>query len=96
MNKSFFNCSRSEIEQLCSAVMSSFDHTVPPAGWSKPRIEDGKIIISFDAHPDYHWWKLDGKSIEQMLIELSAPYEVAKCYLERLTEAEWTDKIIPF
>ena len=96
MHKPFFECTRGEIELLCSAVLSSFDATVPRDGWSKPRLDGKYLIIPFDSHPDYHWWKEGGKCISETLVELDAPYSVAKNYLYRLTEAEWLNKLIPF
>ena len=99
--KSFTECTKSEILQIVEAVFSAVGDDVPPDGWSKPRLEDNSLIIPHDVHPDYHWWNNEGKSIYQILIELDAPFEVAKKYICRgmatpMTEKEWLDRLIPF
>lgn len=99
LSKSFLECTKTEILQIVDAVFSSVGDDVPPEGWREPRLEDmpdgQRLVIPFDSHPKYHWWK-DGQSIAETLAELDAPYEVAKKYWPNLTEAEWLNKLIPF
>jgi hypothetical protein len=98
MNKSFLSMTKTEIQLLINAVLSCPDETVPPDGWDKPRIEDGALILTFNSHPKYHWWTPDGQSIYETLIEIDAPYEVARQYLcsKQITEEVYLNKLIPF
>lgn len=100
MNKSFFECTKSEIELICSAVMTSLDSSVvPPDGWDSPRIDElGKLHIGFNSHPKYHWWTPDGQSILETLLELNAPWEVAQKHIhpKYMTEADYLNRLIPF
>lgn len=100
LQKSFLDCTRSEILQICEAVLSSIGDEVPPEGWNNPYLEEtakGKrMVIPFDCHPKYRWWTEDGQSVGQTLIDLDAPYEVAVKYWPGLTEEDWTNKLIPF
>ena len=98
LQKSFLDCTKSEILQVVEAVFSSIGEDVPPEGWSQPRIEDGVLIIPHDVHPKYHWWSQDGQSIMDTLLELEAPFEVAKKYLcsRLITEDAYLNKLIPF
>jgi hypothetical protein len=99
--KSFADCTRTEILKIVEAVFSSVGDEVPPGGWSKPRLEDGSLVIPFDCHPSYHWWKDGGKSIYEILTELDAPFAVARKYVAKgfghpMTEADWNNQLIPF
>ena len=101
LNKSFMNMTKSEILELVTAVYSCPGDEVPPAGWTPPSIEKGAIRIPFDSHPKYHWWALDGQSVLETLIELNAPWTVAKAYLDGkgvygMTEEAYVNKLIPF
>ncbi|MBV5338165.1 MAG: hypothetical protein J0665_01210 [Deltaproteobacteria bacterium] len=98
LNKSFMDMTKTEILLMVSAVFSNPDDSVPPEGWSQPSIIDGTLIIGFDSHPKYHWWTNDGQSISETLIELNAPWEVAKKYLcsRLMTEEAYINKLIPF
>lgn len=101
MNKSFFECTKSEIETICTAVLSSFDsRAVPAAGWNKPQLvttaSGMELRIPFDAHPKYQWWKPDGQSILETLIELDAPYALAKNHYPEITEEAYLSRLIPF
>lgn len=95
MDKSFSGCSRDEINMIITAVFSSVEPADMPASYSKPYIDSrGDLVIGFDVHPDYRWWQ-NGKSIYETLIELEAPYSVAKKYV-KCTEQQWTDAVAPF
>lgn len=104
MQKAFLDCTREEIEALCTAVFSSFDlDKVPADGWKQPYLLHGELVIPFDCHPDYRWWTPGGKSIQQTLVELDAPYDVARRYVHTgramnhlLTEYEWEAMKVPF
>lgn len=102
MNKSFFECTRSEIMQIADAFMSSIGDDVPTNGWQKPYLDDrNQLIIPNDCHPDYRWWQSGGKSVWQILVELEAPFDVARRYVSRgfgspLTEQDWNEQIAPF
>ncbi|MEI6207318.1 MAG: hypothetical protein WCP20_11080 [Desulfuromonadales bacterium] len=100
MYKSFFDCTRSEIELICNAVLSSFDNdVVPPDGWEKPYLDDNcDLHITFKSHPKYHWWTTGGQSILETLVELDASWSVAKKYLDNkyMTEADYLNRLIPF
>lgn len=98
INKSFLNMTKSEILLLVSAVYSLPGDEVPPDGWKEPAIIDGVLDISFAAHPKYHWWSINGQSILDTLIELDAPWEVAKKYLDskHMTETDYVNRLIPF
>jgi len=93
--KALFDMDEAEITTLCESVISSFDETVPPRGWSAPHLDmdSGELVIPGDAHPSYHWWAKGGKSILDSLAELGAPFEVAKKYLDwgdsDMTEQAW-------
>ena len=99
--KSFTDCTRSEILQIVEAVFSSVGEDVPPDGWQPPRLDGGTLVIPHDSHPDYHWWKSGGKSVYEILVELDAPFEVARKYVAKgpanpMTEADWLNRLIPF
>lgn len=96
INKSFMDCSKSEIEGICEAVLSSIGEDVPPGGWEVPRIVDGYLINPLNGHPKYHWWKPSGQELRLTLLELDAPYEVAKNYIAGLTPEAWANELIPF
>jgi hypothetical protein len=98
LQKSFLDCTRSEILQVVSAVLSSIGKEVPPDGWGKPYLEEGtqRLIIPHDSHPKYRWWTDEGQCLFDTLVELDAPYEVAVRYVPRLTEEAWLNKLIPF
>ena len=100
LQKSFLECTRSEILQVCEAVLSSVGEDVPPDGWSKPYLEETKtgqrLVIPCDCHPDHRWWTPEGQSIGETLLMLDAPYEVAVKYYTRMTPEEWANKLIPF
>lgn len=96
IQKSFQDCTSKEIEFICEAVMSCFSSDVPVDGWTKPRIENGVLIIPFDCHPDYRWWTCEGKSVTEILEDANAGWEVAKRYIPFITEEEWMNRIIPF
>lgn len=100
LHKPFIDCTRSEILQVCEAVLSSIGDDVPPNGWSTPYLEEtatGKrLAIPFDCHPKYRWWTEGGQSVGQTLLDLDAPYEVAVRYWPGLTKEEWANKLIPF
>lgn len=96
INKSFMDCSQSEIESVCEAVLASIGKEVPPGGWVIPRLVDGLLITPFDSHPQYHWWTSRGQPLRKTLLELDAPFEVAAKYIERLTAEEWANELIPF
>lgn len=96
LQKSFLECTRSEILQVCEAVLSSIGEDIPPDGWSQPRLEGNRLVIPCDCHPQYRWWTPDGQSIGETLTELDAPYDVAVRYWPNLTEEEWLNKLIPF
>ena len=99
INKSFMELTKSEIQLMVSAIYSCPGEDVPPDGWDKPRIDDrGDLVLTFNSHPKYHWWTHDGQSIMETLVEISAPYEVAKKYLcsRQITEEVYLNKLIPF
>ena len=99
ISKSFLDCTREEIMTICEAVYSCPDpEFVPASGWAKPiiyRTEDGRtgLSIPLAAHPKYRWWTPDGQSVEQTLIELQAPFDIAKNYILHITEDEWNSKL---
>lgn len=98
LNKSFMSMTKGEIELLITAVFSCPDDTIPPSGWDAVRIENGSLVITFKSHPKYHWWQDGGQSLLETLVELNAPYEVAKKYLcsKLITEETYCNKLIPF
>ena len=105
LNKTFFDCTKEEIEALCSAVMSSVDNdVVPPEGWAAPSLRaDGTLHIPFDSHPAYHWWKPGAMSVSDILLELDAPHEVAVNYFRPegpggapLSAEAWAAMKVPF
>lgn len=98
LKKSFMDMSKAEIELLISAVFSCPDDSIPPDGWDPVRIDNGDLIISFNSHPKYHWWKADGQGLMETLVELDAPWEVARKYLcgKLITEETYCNKLIPF
>lgn len=96
LQKSFMECSRSEILQLVTAVFSAVDESVPLDGWSSPKVEGGTLIIPYDSHPKYHWWTGEGQSIFLTLAELGAPLEVVRKHYPKITEEEWINKLVPF
>lgn len=97
LQKSFMDMSKTEIMLLVEAVMSSPDDVIPPDGWNNPHIYNGELIITFDSHPKYHWWTPDGQGIMATLVELDAPWEVAKKYVNpRMTEQDYLNRLIPF
>jgi len=101
INKSFLECTREEIEKLIEAIFSCPDlDEVPVTGWAKPIIyetEDGRrgLSIPFAAHPKYRWWTPAGQDVEATLIELGAPYEVARLHYRELTAEDWANKLKP-
>lgn len=97
MNKSFMDMTKSEIETLITAVFSSPSDHVPPDGWQSPYLETfdfgQRLVIPFGSHPDYHWWKRGHKlSVIDILVELNAPYEVAKMYMDDKTAVFLTEE----
>lgn len=99
LNKSFMDMTKPEILQLISAIFSSPSDEIPPEGWQTPFIdESGGLVLTFSSHPKYHWWTPDGQSIMDTLIEIGAPYEVAKKYLcsRLITEEAYLNKLVPF
>jgi hypothetical protein len=102
LQKSFMDMSKPEIQLLVTAVFSCPDDTLPVEGWEDPRIDEkGDLHITFNSHPKYHWWNPDGQSVLATLIELNAPWEVAKKYMENrgnshMTEADYMNRLIPF
>lgn len=98
LNKSFMDMTKTEILLMVSAVFSNPDESVPPEGWDIPRIENDNLVLTFASHPKYHWWTNDGQSILETLIEINAPWEVAKKYLcsRLMTEEAYINKLIPF
>ena len=98
MNKSFLSMTKSEILLLVGAIYSCPGDGVPPDGWDKPRIDDNTLVLSFSVHPKYRWWTTDGQSIYETLIEINAPWEVARKYLcsRSITEEAYLNKLIPF
>lgn len=98
MNKSFLSMSKSEISLLIEAVFSCPDNTVPVDGWIAPAITAGTLTIGPQSHPKYHWWTSDGQSIIETLIEINAPWEVARKYLDSktMTEEAYMNRLIPF
>ena len=99
INKSFLECTRDEIVKIAEAVLSCPDpEFVPAAGWANPIIyqtEDGRrgLSIPFAAHPKYRWWTPDGQGVKATLIELQAPYDVAKQHILHMTEEEWNTEL---
>lgn len=99
INKSFLDCTREEILKIAEAVYSCPDpEFVPASGWLKPilyQTEDGRtgLSIPLAAHPKYRWWTPEGQSLQETLIELQAPYEVAKQHILHLTEDAWREKL---
>ena len=101
LQKSFLDCTKSEIEQVINAVFSCVGSAVPLDGWDKPSIINGELNIPCTVHPKYMWWTPAGQGIRQTLIELDAPFEVAKKYIQSkgmtcLDEKDWTNTLIPF
>ena len=100
LNKSFVDCTKSEINQVIEAVFSSIGEDVPRDGWKTPRVEHKTLVIPFDAHPRFHWWKDGAKSVREILVEMEIPYEIAKLYdrkLEQMTPQEWQAELeVPF
>lgn len=49
--------------------------------YSEPYIDkSGTLIIPFDSHPRYQWWK-EGQDVYATLKELNAPLEIIKRYV---------------
>jgi hypothetical protein len=99
LNKSFMDMTKSEILLMVDAIFSNPDDSVPPEGWETPSIdESGTLHIPFNSHPKYYWWTINGQSIMQTLIELNAPWEVARNYVcnRQITEEVYMNKLIPF
>ena len=103
MNKPFFDCTKTEILKIVDAVFSSIGDDVPVKGWAKPYIDDaGRLVVPFDVHPEYRWWTSSGKSIWEILVELDAPFDVARKYVckggmgSTLTEQDWIRQTLPF
>ncbi|MCK9173552.1 MAG: hypothetical protein M0O99_08700 [Desulfuromonas thiophila] len=103
MDKSFFSMTHGEILYLCEAVLSCPSDAVPVDGWQPPRIERGELIFPTDCHPRYRWWTPGGQSLRQTLIELEAPFEVARRYVHgpegqgsQLAEEDWVNQLVPF
>ncbi|MDY0037967.1 MAG: hypothetical protein RBS05_18810 [Zoogloea oleivorans] len=98
LNKPFVDCTRSEIVQVVESVFSSVGEDVPENGWKLPKIDDkGDLFIPIDVHPAYRWWTPAGKSIREILVEIGAPYAVAKRYIDaEFSEDDWNYGVIPF
>jgi hypothetical protein len=99
LQKSFMDMSKAEIMLMVEAVFSCPDGTQPVEGWDNPCIDDnGDLRITFDSHPKYHWWTPDGQSLLETLVEINAPYEVARKYIcnKQFTEAYYLNRLIPF
>lgn len=101
INKSFMECTKDEIIKVVEAVISCPDSgEVPADGWTKPYFHnfgDGpRLVVGFSSHPKYHWWKPIGDSLSTILVDLEAPYEVAREYLQGLTEEQWAARLVPF
>lgn len=45
----------------------------------------GRLVISFDSHPRYHWWK-DGQSIEETIKEITMKTNNDKMILSKKKE----------
>lgn len=93
MDKAFSSMCREEVEALISAVFSCIDtKTVPVKGWTKPYLKPNPVsgqqdlVIPFDTHPDYMWWKPGGKSVYETLVELKAPLHVVQRYSDRVDD----------
>jgi len=80
MDKPFSQFSESEIKELVSVIFSSPGPDVPPEGWGKPSLAAQGVLIPYNAHPAYYWWKPEGRSINDILDELNAPEEIRKAY----------------
>lgn len=99
IDKSFLQCTREEILLIAEAVYSCPDPDfVPAAGWVNPilyQTEDGRqgLSIPLAAHPKYRWWTPTGQSIQETLLELQAPYDIAKQHILHLTEEDWQKKL---
>lgn len=98
MNKSFIGMTKTEIQLLISTVFSCPGDEVPADGWDHPRVENGQLVLTFRVHPKYHWWTPGGQSIYETLIEIGAPWEVARKYLDSklITEETYINRLIPF
>lgn len=102
LNKSFLECTREEILQLCEILFSCPNsEEVPASGWAKPLLyqtEDGRrgLSIPLAVHPKYRWWTPKGQSLEETLIELEAPFDIAQQHIPHLTEEAWKSKLVPF
>ena len=74
-----------QIIDLCTVILSSPGHTVPPAGWVKPFLsQGGELVIPPEAHPKYRYWLPDGQSVLETLHELGA----SKATIERYVDLE--------
>ncbi|NTU68949.1 MAG: hypothetical protein HGB02_08730 [Chlorobiaceae bacterium] len=98
LNKSFMDCTKTEILAVCQSVLSSIGDEVPADGWKLPYIaKGGELVIPLDCHPDYRWWQPGGKTLRETLQDLKAPWSVARQYIETdvigrpMTEALWND-----
>lgn len=97
INKSFMDMTKPEIELMISAVFSCPDDSVPVKGWDNPRIENGALVIPSGSHTKYHWWTPGGQSIYETLIEIGAPWEVARKYSSSsMTEEAYLKDLVPF
>lgn len=97
INKSFMDMTKPEIELMISAVFSCPDDSVPVTGWDNPRVDNGNLVIPSGSHPKYHWWTAEGQSIYETLIEIGAPWEVARKHLSsNMTEEAYLKDLVPF
>ncbi len=69
---------KEELIDFINHILSSPDSKkVPPDGWKLPYINNNdELIIPFDSHPSYHYWKREGQSIIETFQELGASEEV--------------------
>lgn len=77
----FAEMNKDEIEATVEAVISSFaDDAI--YGWSAPYISElsGDLVIPANSHPKYHYWKPEGQSIRETLLELNASMETFEKY----------------
>lgn len=93
-NKPFSQMSKTEILSLLECVFSSPDlEDVPVDGWKSPYIDSrGELRIPPHIHPKERWWVAGGKSVMHTLVELDAPWETARNYIDGNTRTGIDDE----
>lgn len=72
-----------QMKELCTVILSSPGHAVPPGGWVKPFLSTGgELVIPPEAHPKYRYWLPDGQGILATLHELGASQATIERYVD--------------